>query len=376
MIVKTISDKKGIKRFVSFADIIYKNDPNYVPFMKNDLIKTLTKLILKDKTYTALMVFGEDGAPKGRVMFTVDTNKQLPSKARCGYFFLFECVNEQKAADAMLAEMNRKLSEEGVEYVEGTYWPFDRDNRRGILVQGFERPPVIFSSYNPQYYPTLLENFGFVKHFDTLTFKMVPNTAQIERHKRVAVYAEKRYGYHVDKMNPSDLDTDIKDVQQIMAEASKDIIYQDAPSCEEIRHIAMQWQKFLDPDFILIARTGSGRPIGTVMAIPDFFQVFKAMKGKTNLFALLKFLKYRKKIDAVRAMLQFVVPEYQGKGVNVSLYTQLLEAANNKNIRLIEAGTMMENNAQPIEALKAAGGELYKIYRIYYMQTKGADYDK
>lgn len=90
----------------------------------------------------------------------------------------------------MLAEMNRRLAATGVEYVEGAYWPFDPDNRRGILVKGFEFQPVIFTSYNPEYYPELLENFGFEKHFDTLTFKMEPNEKQIERHTRVSEYAK------------------------------------------------------------------------------------------------------------------------------------------------------------------------------------------
>ena len=272
--------------------------------------------------------------------------------------------------------MNRRLAATGVEYVEGAYWPFDPDNRRGILVKGFEFQPVIFTSYNPEYYPELLENFGFEKHFDTLTFKMEPNEKQIERHTRVSEYAKKRYGYRVDKMNPSQIDRDIKDVQQIMAEAATEIIYQDAPSVDEIRHIVSQWKNFLDPDFILIARTNAGRPVGAVMAIPDYFQVFKAMKGKTTLPSLLKFIKARKKIDAVRAMLQFVVPDFQGKGVNVSLYTELLASARKKGIRLIEAGTMMENNTHPIEALKTAGGELFKVYRIYYMKTGGGAYER
>lgn len=172
----------------------------------------------------------------------------------------------------MFAEMNRRLAAMGVEYVEGAYWPFDPDNRRGILVKGFEFQPVIFTSYNPEYYPELLENFGFEKHFDTLTFKMEPNEKQIERHTRVSEYAKKRYGYRVDKMNPSQIDRDIKDVQQIMAEAATEIIYQDAPSVDEIRHIVSQWKNFLDPDFILIARTNAGRPVGAVMAIPDYFR--------------------------------------------------------------------------------------------------------
>lgn len=369
MIVSEINDKKGLKRFVRFADKIYKTDANYVPFMKRDLMRTLNRLVLVEKTYTALMATDSDGTPVARLLFTVDVNKQLPEQADCGYFFMFECVDSQEAADAVLGEMNRRLATKGVDFVEGTYWPFDRDNRRGILIKGFEYPPVIFTSYNPEYYPRLLENFGFEKHFDTLTFEMNPGGAEVDRHRRVSDYAMNKYNFHIDKMCPKKLDRDIEDVQRVMAEAANDIIYQDAPAIDELKHIVQQWKKYLDPDFILIARTGAGRPVGVVMALPDYFQVFKAMRGKTNLLALLRFLRQRKKIDAVRAMLQFVVPEFQGKGVNVSLYVSLLDAAKRKNIRLIEAGTMMENNNAPVEALKAAGGKLFKVYRIFYMRT-------
>lgn len=48
-------------------------------------------------------------------------------------------------------------------------------------------------------------------------------------------------------MNPSQIDRDIKDVQQIMAEAATEIIYQDAPSVDEIRHIVSQWKIFSTP---------------------------------------------------------------------------------------------------------------------------------
>ena len=86
MQVKTINDKKGIKSFVAFADSIYKGDANYVPFMKKDLTKTLETLVLKEKSYTALMVFGGDGSPQGRILFTVGVNS-CPTRRAAAIFF-------------------------------------------------------------------------------------------------------------------------------------------------------------------------------------------------------------------------------------------------------------------------------------------------
>lgn len=360
-------NNKLIKTFVNFPDKLYKGDDNYVPYMKADLVKTLKKLLLKDKTYTALLV--KDGKQVlGRILFTIDKNKQLRTE-KCGFFSMFECVNNQQACNTLLDETIRLLKQQGAEYISGTYYPYDQDNRRGILVQGFEDAPLIFTSYNKPYYQDLLTTYGLEKQTDALQYKVDLATIEYERGKRVSAYTQKRFNFRVDTVDWNNIDRDIKDVHTVMQAATTEIIYQDAPTIEALQSIVKGWKTYLNSDYILIARSNeTNEPLGILMALPDFFQVFKKMRGKTDLRGLVAFMRERKKIKSVRAMLQYVIPKYQNMGVIIALYVTLVENVMKNGATRLEAGTIMENNVPSNEVIKSVGGKLSSVYRIYYRE--------
>ena len=361
-------NKKLIKSFVNFPDALYKDDENYVPYMKGDLTKTLKKLLLKDGNYVALLAV-EGKRILGRVLFTVSKNKQLHTE-KCGFFSMFECVDDQTVCNVMLDEMVRILKGRGAEYVSGTYFPYDQDNRRGILVDGFNRAPLIFTSYNKTYYGSLLTGYGMTKHTDALEYKIdVQHATKYERIKRVAQYAERKFNFRVDTVDWARIDADIDDVHTVMEAATTDSIYQDAPSIEALKSIVKDWKKYLNKEYLLIARSNvTNEALGVAIALPDYFQVFKKMRGKTDLRGLLAFVRERKKIKGVRAILQYVIPKYQAMGVAMSMYCAMFETMLNNGITYLECGTMMENNAQPNKAIKSVGGELARRYRIYYKE--------
>ena len=363
-------DKKLIKTFVDFPDTLYKGDDNYVPYMKGDLTRTLTKLLLQDKSYVALLAM-EGRKVLARVLFTVSKNKQLNTD-KCGFFSMFECVNDQEVCNALLDEMIRILTTWGAEYVSGTYFPYDQDNRRGILVEGFERAPLIFTSYNKTYYDDLLTTYGLIKHADTLEYKLeLDNVSSYERAKKVSEFAKKRYDFRIDTVDWSRVEEDIKDVHTVMEEATTDIIYQDAPSIDDLKNIVLGWKNYLNKDYILIARSNvTNEPIGIVIALPDYFQVFKKMRGRMDLIGLFAFAHEKRRIKSVRAILQYVVPRYQRLGVTIALYVKLYEAMLANGITYMEAGTIMENNEQSNDAIKSIGATLARRYRLYYKELK------
>ena len=360
-------DKKLIKTFVDFPDRLYAGDDNYVPYMKGDLTKTLNKLLLKDRTYDALLVV-EGKETLGRILLTVDKNKQLNTE-KCGFFSMFECVDDQEACNLLLDESIRVLKERGAEYISGTYYPYDQDNRRGILVEGFDEPPLIFTSYNKSYYSTLLTNYGLLKQTDALQYKIDLDTIDFAKYKRISEFSQERFNYRIDTVDWNDVDRDIDDVHTVMLAATNEIIYQDAPTVEALRNIVKGWKRYLNKDYILIARSNeTNEPLGIMMALPDYFQVFRKMRGRMDLKGLCVFVTERKKIKSARAMLQYVIPRYQNLGVTVSLYTKLLQGVLNSGVTRLEAGTVMENNVQSNEAIKSAGAKLAHVYRIYYKE--------
>lgn len=348
-------------------DKIYRGDKFFVPYMRRDLLKTLKKLVLIEKTYTALAV-EQDGKYLARVLFTVGPSKQLKLE-RCGYFSHFECINDNLCANLLLDEMCRRLKAHGVTWVEGTYFPYDQDNRRGILVQGFEYEPMILTSYNLHYYKDLLEGFGFKKDFDTISYKLDYASYDKERVEPLVKKILERYDLYVSPADFKNIEREIDDVHAVIEAATSEIIFQDAPSREDLVRIVANWKSFLWADFIYICRRCSdNKPVGVMMCVPNFYTVFRKMNGKTNPIALCKALYYKSRIRSVRAILQYVIPEYQNKGVNFALYHEFYRVCVKHKIEYAEAGTIMENNEISRRNVEKASGKINKIFRIYGRQ--------
>ena len=364
MEVIRLTTKKQLKKFIDMADTLYAGDSFYVPYMRNDLLKTLDKLVIKDKTYTALAVI-RNGSYIARILFTINSSKQQKLD-RCGFFSHFECVNEQEVADLLLNEMARILIEQDVTYVEGTYFPFDQDNRRGIQVTGFEDDPMILTSYNKPYYQTLLEKNGFHKDFDTVSYKLSYDNYDLNRIEPIVNKVMKRFNLYIASADFSNLDREIDDVHTVIEKATNDIIFDTAPTREDLVRIVSGWKSFLWSDFIFICRRrDNNQPVGVLMSVPNFYTVFRKMKGKSNIIALIKALYWKNHIRSIRTILQYVVPEYQNHGVNFALYHEFYLACQKRGINYIEAGTIMENNSASRFNVEKAGGKLNKVFRIY-----------
>lgn len=364
MQVKELKTASQLKKFVSMADGLYKNDPFYVPYMRGDLLKTLKLLVLKNKTYRALAV--ENGGKYiARILVTVAPDKHL-GISNCGYFSHFECVNDFKVSRMIFSEACKILAEAGASYIQGPYFPYDQDNRRGLLVKGFEYEPMILTSYNPPYYADLLEDCGFEKHADTYSYALSYDRYDVGRIQPLTEKLKKRYGLYVRAADFSKIDREIDDVYSVIIAADKEEIYQSAPSRADIERIVKGWRAFLWEKLILICRRESDdKPVGVMMAIPNYFTVFRKMKGRTNPVALVRALYYRSRIRSVRAMLQYVIPEYQNHGVNFMLYHEFYKTCKNSGITAMEAGTIMENNYQSCRNVEKVSGILNKIFRIY-----------
>ncbi len=364
MKVKNVQTKKDIKAFIKMPYELYKNDKYYVPFMENDLYKTLIKLIINDKTYKALLV-EESGKYVGRILYTVGPSKQL-NLDKCGYFSHFECINNNECAKLLFDEMINELKKDKITHIEGTFFPFDQDNRRGIQISGFNDEPMILTSYNKEYYQDLFVANGFDKDFDTIAYKHIYEEYDFNRVSKIKDRLEKMAGISIKKANFKDIDNEIKAIHSIMEQATNDIIFQEAPTLEEIHSIVNGWKSFLWDDLILIARNKeNNKPVGFVMAIPNFYYVFRKMKGKINPISLIKMLYYKNKISSMRIMLQYVIPEYQNKGVNYLLYNELFVTSQSRGIHYVESGTIMENNKASRQNVEKAGGIQNKIFRIY-----------
>ena len=358
--IKKVNTKNELKIFIHYIEKLYKNSPYMVFPIFRALKKELRKEVLDEGNYTAILAY-KDNNLVGRLMYTIDESKKQDKKV-C-YFSFFDCINDESVAKELFAYLEKDMKNKGINYLEGTFAPYDPDTRRGVLVKGFDLDPVIFTSYNYDYYQQLLEAVGCSKAIDTVLLTAEPNEKNRKRLRTVTKFFKRSHDIRVDSLDIKNLDSDLEDIHQVLIEATTDVIYQDAPSMDMISEVARQMKFFLNPTLVKIARENeTNRPIGFCFVLPDYNQVFKKTKGRIR---PLKILLAKRKITRARGMMQYTIPEYHNTGLIGYIYNEIFNALVNANITEFEAGTMMEDNPKPINAFIKAGGKITKVYRIF-----------
>ncbi|MGI6377840.1 MAG: hypothetical protein ACOX0I_02090 [Bacilli bacterium] len=361
--IKTVQNNQELKKWISFPKQLYSPSSFYVPPIYKILFKELKQQIFELKDYVALFCLKDD-LIKGRILYTFKESRR--SQTLTCYFSYFDCFNEQEIADELFDYLKKECKKHNCKYIEGSYTPYDPDNRRGILVEGFEYPPMIFTSYNPPYYPTLLENIGFTKAYDTLALRAnIPlNKPRMEK---LANFVQRHLpALKLETLNPKEWKKQGQALYDIMKEASTNLNLSMAPSAKFVQDYIKKNRFFVKEDYVAIAYD-KDKPIGFCAMLPDYNSVLKELDGKINIF---KFLKAKKQIKACRGFLQYVIPAYQDKGVVIALYNLLsTNMLKNKNEHF-EASTILEENIKSTNLVQSfEGSEIYKRYRIYHLEV-------
>lgn len=358
--IKKVENTKDLKRFIHYVEELYKDDPFVVYPIFSSLTKELKHEVLETKQYTAILSM-KDEHIVGRLLYTIDPSKKQ-NKDIC-YFSFFDCVNDVTVATELFDYLQRDMKENGIDYVEGTFAPYDPDTRRGVLVKGFDSSPVVFTSYNYSYYGELLEQVGFEKAIDTVLLNAMVDEKTKKRLNTFSKYFLRKHDVRVDSLDFKNLERDIEDVHTILQIASNEIVYQEAPSIDLIEEVAKNLKLFINPNLIRIARENdTNKPVGFCLVLPDYNQVFKKTKGRIR---IVKMLIAKRKINKARGMMQYVVPDYQNTGLIGHMFKVIFDEFTSVGITEFEAGTMMEDNPKPINAFKKFGGDIIKIYRLY-----------
>lgn len=366
-----VSSKEHFRQFVELPWRIYRGDPLWVPPLLRDVRKMLlgnTNPLFSSGPH-ALYLALREGEPVGRICAGVNTTLNHAKGLSDAYFCLFEAIEDFDVAAALLDGSAEYLASLGMSAVRGPVSPTNGDEYRGLLVEGTQHPPMLFQSYNPRYYPAFLERYGFDKEIDYLAFKFSPEG--MKDRSRAIQYAMRRYGFRTDSVDRRHLEHDLGDIKRVIAESMpeewSDLI---PPGADELREMAAQLRSIAVPELIRIARCGD-RPIGVSVALPDYNQLLIKMNGRLFPTGWLTFLLGRRKIDAVRMFIVFVVPEFHGKGVLHALYHSTVQEGLRLGYRWGEGSTVHETNRAMIREVRAAGCLHHKTYRIYRKPIPG-----
>ena len=242
---------------------------------------------------------------------------------------------------------------------------YSQNEVSGLLVDGFETPPVILMAHNPKYYQDFIEKYGFTKAMDLWAWEMDANKQPMpERIIKVVERIKKRSNIKFRTIIKKKLDTELELVKQVYNKAwEKNWGF--VPMTEhEIDHTADELKQIVDEDIVYFAEY-EGKPVGFSLACPDINQALIKLNGRLFPFGLFKLLWHARKINRIRVIIMGVIPEFRSKGLDAVFYVDTYQNAVAKGYTWGEFSWILENNDPMNTALENIGARVYKTYRIY-----------
>lgn len=360
--------KSGLKEFVELPWSIYGNDPHWVPPLRIAVKELLDRA--KHPFYAnaeaEFFLARRDGKTVGRIAAILDRNHNKFHEEKAGFFGFFESADDQDVANALLKKATEWVRSRGAEFIRGPVNP-STNYECGTLVEGFESSPMVMMTYNPRYYPKLLEKAGLRKIKDLHSWINTPDGVDLEKIGRVADRALKRHGVTVRPVNLKDFQGEVARIWDVYNAAWEKNWGFIPMTREEFFLQGKEMKQILKPEMVLIGESG-GRMIGFALALPDVNVALKPANGKLLPTGLVKILYYQRKIRAVRVVALGVVEEFRRSGVAAGFYAELVRNARKLGYNQeCEMSWILEDNVLMTRSLELMGARRSKTYRLYQM---------
>ncbi|MGI6370061.1 MAG: hypothetical protein GX372_04915 [Ignavibacteria bacterium] len=372
-VIKEVKTKEDLLKFIKSQWLFYKNNPNFVPPLiaeRKELFDREKNPLYKHADYQLFLAEDSSGTVLGRIGAIENRRHNLIHDDSVGFFGFFECIDNQKVANSLFDAAARWLLSKGLTIMRGPTNPTFNDEI-GMLIDGFDMPPVILMTYNPEYYLKLCDNYGFHKAKDLYAYLVEYDHFHSDKLLRSIDIIRNRYKASIRSVNfknKKQLEMDVEIIRDIYNTAWELNWGFVKMTNEEFDHLVKQLKQVGIPETTLIAEI-HGEPAGFVLGIPDINQVLIHNKNGGMLGAGLQLLTKKKKIDLLRLIVLGVKPEYRKLGLDSLLYYQIGENAKSIGIKKGEASWILEDNDMMNRALtQVMHANRYKTYRIYEKQ--------
>jgi hypothetical protein len=364
-----VKSKKELALFIDFPHDLYKNDPRYVPELfiaQRDLLTTHP--FHKHSSLQCFLLFDGENIT-GRIAAILNNSHNQFNQTQDGFFGLFDVINDLQSAQLLIDIAENWLLKRNAKTIIGPV-NFSTNESCGLLVKGFEYPPVVMMPYNAAYYVNLLEKIGFVKKVDLIAWRF-EGDAYDDRSVKLLDRLEARLtrsNITIRKINMKNFKYDAERLREVYNGAWDKNMGFVPLNDEEYDFQAKDLKMILDPDFCYLAEQ-NGKVVGFGAAIPDINQIqARIPRGRLLPTGIFKLLFGLKKVNGIRILLLGVVEGYRKLGIEACIYGNIIKTYKRKGFKYAEASWTLEHNDLVNNAIKAIQGDPYKTYRIYEKQ--------
>jgi len=367
-----VQDQPGRERFVRFAWQVYRDDPLWVPPLIRSQLHTLDPQRGSFFRYgeAALFLARRGGQDVGRIAGWINHRANEYRGEKAAGFGFFETFNDYEIAQALLDGVGEWARERGMETMRGPFY-FSMDDSPGVLIEGFDRPPVLLCGHSPPYYANLLEQYGLTKYRDAYAYRLDVEVFDGDlaglppKISRVAEAVRRRTAVRIRTMHMEDWDAEVKRVMYLVNEAMGYMRNHVPMDEQEFTRFTEELRQVVDPDLVFFAEI-EDQPVGFAVTIPDINQALRHVNGRLFPLGWLRLWWHMRRIDVASLKLLAVLEEHRARGLDALLYVETARAVLRKGYAWLDVSLAAEDNEMSNRLIQNAGAERYKVYRTYH----------
>ena len=348
--IKKVSNKAELKKFIRFNYEFYKDNPYSVPDLYDDMLNTFSpqKNAAFEFCEADYFLAMRDGKIVGRVAAIINHRANETWNKKVVRFGWIDFVDDLDVSRALIDTVKQWGRERGMNEIEGPLGFTDMD-AEGMLIDGFDQLSTMATIYNYPYYPEHMNLLGLERSADWVEMKVYIPDAIPEKHKRISAIIAQKYKLHIRKItNRKEIkETGIAhDIFRLINKAYTPLFNYSQMTERQIDQYVNMYVPVLDLRMVSIVENEQNEIVAVGISMASLSEALQKAKGKLlpfGWFHRLKALKW-KRPKMLDLLLVAVRPDYQGKGVNALLFTDLIPVYQELGFEYAETNPELEMN--------------------------------
>jgi hypothetical protein len=279
--VSPVRSRADLREFIELPFRLHSTSPQWVPPLR------LERHMFLSRRHNAFFTHGDarlflarrDGRVVGRVSAQIDLAFNAHHDNTWGMFGFLEFEDDPAVVTALLDVAAAWLAERGRDRMMGPM-DFTLNDESGVLVEGFEREPMIKQPWHPPYYAERLEDAGMAKAMDLLTWELEISDREQMRPILFTLTdeLEPKHGIRLRRMSFLRLRAEMDRFADVYNSAWSANWGFSPYSKEDLDWYTSEMRLVFDRPWFMVAER-EGETVAVAISVPDINQVLKKMNG-------------------------------------------------------------------------------------------------
>ena len=362
--IRKVESKKDLNRFIEFNYQLYKDNPYAVPDLAFDLRNTFDPKRNPGCEFSEMQLFlaYKDGEIAGRVVAIINHKANKTWNTKNVRFGWIDFIEDIEVCRALIQTVEQWGKERGMDHIQGPMGIKDTD-KEGMLTMN--------TLYNYPYYPQFIEQLGFKKDVEWVEMRMPVPEKVPEKYTKIGEIVMKRNNVHIKKLHGK---KDIfkngygQRIFKLIDDAYSPLYGYSRMTKRQIDELVKTFFPLVDLDMVTLIETDDTNELVSVgISMPSIVRALQKSKGHLlpfGWFHLLKSLKFKHE-DGVELLLIAVHPDWQGRGVNALLFTDLIPVYQRMGFKWAETNCILEDNFKNLGTWQHLNPTIPKRRRCY-----------